>query len=99
MDLECPSLLFAAEEFVALLRRFTFGSLEGVTKIDWPGKLFPGGQYKIDTNLRMGAGYKLPLPFEPVLAFAAKDGWVQLSDTPGMGYAVNDGRLAATRIA
>jgi FAD/FMN-containing dehydrogenase/Fe-S oxidoreductase len=39
-----------------------------------PGKLLPDGRFKIDTRLRMGAGYKLPLPFEPVLAFAAKDG-------------------------
>jgi FAD/FMN-containing dehydrogenase/Fe-S oxidoreductase len=39
-----------------------------------PGKLLPDGRFKIDANLRMGADYKLPLPFEPVLAFAAKDG-------------------------
>ncbi len=39
-----------------------------------PGKLLPDGRFRIDTHLRMGAGYKLPLPFEPVLAFAAKDG-------------------------
>jgi FAD/FMN-containing dehydrogenase/Fe-S oxidoreductase len=29
--------------------------------------------YKIDTHLRWGAGYELKLPFEPMLAFAAKD--------------------------
>ena len=29
---------------------------------------------KIDTHLRWGAGYELKLPFEPMLAFAAKDG-------------------------
>jgi FAD/FMN-containing dehydrogenase/Fe-S oxidoreductase len=39
-----------------------------------PGKIIPDGRYRIDTNLRLGAGYKLELPFEPVLAFAAKDG-------------------------
>ena len=31
-------------------------------------------EYKIDTHLRWGAGYELKLPFEPMLAFAAKDG-------------------------
>ncbi len=39
-----------------------------------PGKIIPDGRYRIDTNLRLGADYKLELPFEPVLAFAAKDG-------------------------
>lgn len=39
-----------------------------------PGKLFSDGRFKIDNNLRMGAGYRLELPFEPVLAFAFKDG-------------------------
>lgn len=39
-----------------------------------PGKIIPDGRYRIDTNLRIGADYKLELPFEPVLAFAAKDG-------------------------
>ena len=39
-----------------------------------PGKIIAGPEnYKIDTNLRMGADYKLPIPFTPVLAFAAKD--------------------------
>ncbi|EEF62309.1 FAD-binding and (Fe-S)-binding domain-containing protein [Pedosphaera parvula] len=41
-----------------------------------PGKVIPDGRYKIDTNLRMGGGdggYRLELPFEPTLAFAAKD--------------------------
>ena len=31
-------------------------------------------EYKIDTRLRLGAGYELKLPFAPMLAFAAKDG-------------------------
>ncbi len=39
-----------------------------------PGKVIPDGRYRIDTNLRMGGGYRLELPFEPVLAFAARDG-------------------------
>jgi len=38
-----------------------------------PGKLIDDGRYKLDTNLRLGAGYSLKLPFEPVLAFAARD--------------------------
>jgi len=40
-----------------------------------PSKIFPDERYKIDTNLRQGAGSKLTeLPFEPVLQFASKDG-------------------------
>ncbi len=39
-----------------------------------PGKIISDGRYKIDKHLRMGAGYSLKLPFEPVLAFAARDG-------------------------
>ncbi|HEY1490663.1 MAG TPA: FAD-binding oxidoreductase, partial [Verrucomicrobiae bacterium] len=38
-----------------------------------PGKIISDGRYKIDRHLRMGAGYSLKLPFEPVLAFADKD--------------------------
>ncbi len=38
-----------------------------------PGKIIPDGRYRIDTQLRMGGDYELELPFEPVLAFAAKD--------------------------
>ncbi|MGI8436240.1 MAG: FAD-binding and (Fe-S)-binding domain-containing protein [Chthoniobacterales bacterium] len=38
-----------------------------------PGKIIPDGRFKIDTHLRMGAGYELKLPFEPKLAFAFKD--------------------------
>jgi FAD/FMN-containing dehydrogenase/Fe-S oxidoreductase len=38
-----------------------------------PGKIISDGRYKIDRNLRAGAGYSLKLPFEPVLAFATKD--------------------------
>ncbi len=38
-----------------------------------PGKIISDGRFKIDTNLRQGAGHSLKLPFEPVLAFAAKD--------------------------
>jgi FAD/FMN-containing dehydrogenase/Fe-S oxidoreductase len=39
-----------------------------------PGKIISDGRYKIDRCLRLGAGYSLKLPFEPALAFAAKDG-------------------------
>jgi Fe-S oxidoreductase len=39
-----------------------------------PGKVIPDGRFKIDTDLRLGAGHELKLPFTPVLAFAAKDG-------------------------
>jgi FAD/FMN-containing dehydrogenase/Fe-S oxidoreductase len=39
-----------------------------------PGKIISEGHYEIDKNLRMGAGYALKLPFEPRLAFAARDG-------------------------
>ncbi len=38
-----------------------------------PGKVIPDGQWKIDLNLRQGPGRELVLPFEPRLAFAAKD--------------------------
>jgi FAD/FMN-containing dehydrogenase/Fe-S oxidoreductase len=38
-----------------------------------PGKVIPDGRYKIDTNLRIDWEHELKLPFEPVLAFAAKD--------------------------
>ena len=39
-----------------------------------PGKIVGDGRFHIDGNLRLGAGSALKLPFEPVLAFAAKDG-------------------------
>ncbi|MCC6144415.1 MAG: FAD-binding protein [Candidatus Hydrogenedentes bacterium] len=43
-------------------------------KIMNPGKIIPGEyDYRIDTHLRQGAGSTIPLHFEPVLAFAAKD--------------------------
>ena len=38
-----------------------------------PGKIIGDGRYKIDTRLRINAGHPLKLPFEPVLAFAARD--------------------------
>ena len=38
-----------------------------------PGKILGGDLYRIDTRLRQGADAKIPLPWEPVLAFAAKD--------------------------
>jgi len=39
-----------------------------------PGKLIPTGRYKVDTDLRINPGHPLQLPFEPMLAFAQKDG-------------------------
>ena len=39
-----------------------------------PGKIISDGRYQIDKHLRLGAGYALNLPFEPRLAFAARDG-------------------------
>ena len=38
-----------------------------------PGKILGDGTFKIDANLRWGAGYEIKLPFTPVLAFASKD--------------------------
>jgi FAD/FMN-containing dehydrogenase/Fe-S oxidoreductase len=38
-----------------------------------PGKVFPSDLYRIDAHLRWGAGYAIPTPFDPMLAFAAKD--------------------------
>ena len=38
-----------------------------------PGKIISDGRYKIDNHLRLGLG-QLKLPFEPQLAFAARDG-------------------------
>ena len=39
-----------------------------------PGKIISDGRYKIDKHLRLSAGHPLKLPFEPVLAFSARDG-------------------------
>lgn len=39
-----------------------------------PGKVVSDGRYELLFNLRTGPGRELELPFEPVLAFAAKDG-------------------------
>ena len=38
-----------------------------------PGKIIDDGRYKIDTNLRLGNGYEIKLPFETVLKFRKKD--------------------------
>src|SRR5438876_38545 len=38
-----------------------------------PGKIIPDGRFTVDTNLRVGVGNRLSLPFTPVLAFAVKD--------------------------
>lgn len=39
-----------------------------------PGKIISDSRYKIDKNLRLSGSGPLKLPFEPVLAFAARDG-------------------------
>src|ERR1051326_286716 len=38
-----------------------------------PGKIIPDGRFTIDSNLRVGVGNRLHVPFTPMLAFAAKD--------------------------
>ena len=38
-----------------------------------PGKIFDSGRWRIDRDLRQGAGASIPIPFEPVLEFEAKD--------------------------
>jgi FAD/FMN-containing dehydrogenase/Fe-S oxidoreductase len=38
-----------------------------------PGKIIGDGRYKIDSHLRMGADKRILPPFEPQLAFAARD--------------------------
>src|SRR5262245_12249404 len=38
-----------------------------------PGKLFDGGPFNCDANLRVSVVHDLQLPFTPALAFAAKD--------------------------
>jgi FAD/FMN-containing dehydrogenase/Fe-S oxidoreductase len=39
-----------------------------------PGKIIDDGRYKLDADLRFSPGSSLKLPFEPVLAFADRDG-------------------------
>ncbi|MCS7090861.1 MAG: FAD-linked oxidase C-terminal domain-containing protein [Verrucomicrobiota bacterium] len=39
-----------------------------------PGKIIPDGRYRCDKDLRLSPARALKLPFEPVLAFAARDG-------------------------
>ncbi len=39
-----------------------------------PGKIVPDGRYEIDSDLRLGPGRELELPFTPELGFVAKDG-------------------------
>jgi len=39
-----------------------------------PGKIFPDRDYRIDNHLRLGDGHEIPTPFEPTLAFRARDG-------------------------
>jgi len=38
-----------------------------------PGKIVDTGRYRFDRDLRLGAGYRLPVPFEPTLGYVRKD--------------------------
>jgi len=38
-----------------------------------PGKIIDTGRYRFDRDLRQGPGASIPVPFEPVLAYALKD--------------------------
>src|SRR5262245_61972039 len=40
-----------------------------------PGKIIPDGRYEMDGDLRVRAGRDIELPFEPKLAYAARDEW------------------------
>jgi len=60
------------EELTGVLRQIK-AAFDPKTLLN-PGKIVSDGRFKMDTRLRMGAGYELRLPFTPVLAFAAKDG-------------------------
>lgn len=39
-----------------------------------PGKIISDGRYKLEGNLRYGAGHKIELPFTPVMGYVEKDG-------------------------
>jgi FAD/FMN-containing dehydrogenase/Fe-S oxidoreductase len=60
------------EEIYSLMRQIKKGF--DPNNLFNPGKIISDGRYKIDKFLRMGAGHSLKLPFEPMLAFAARDG-------------------------
>lgn len=38
-----------------------------------PGKIFDNGRWRFDQDLRQGAGASIPVPFEPIVLFEAKD--------------------------
>ena len=38
-----------------------------------PGKIVPDGRFRIETNLRQGAGHVIELPFHPVFGFIERD--------------------------
>ncbi|MBM3837034.1 MAG: FAD-binding protein [Verrucomicrobia bacterium] len=60
------------EELIGVLREIK-ASFDPQNRFN-PGKIIPDGRFKIDTRLRLSGDYELKLPFEPMLAFAAKDG-------------------------
>ncbi len=39
-----------------------------------PGKIIPTGRYRLEGDLRQGAGHEIKLPFLPVLGYTEKDG-------------------------
>lgn len=70
----------ARTEFLpSVMSAETYAAMSGVKAIVDPenrfnpGKIIGDGRYRFDTNLRWGADTDIPLPFTPVLEFAAKD--------------------------
>ncbi|HRY68121.1 MAG TPA: FAD-linked oxidase C-terminal domain-containing protein [Phycisphaerae bacterium] len=39
-----------------------------------PGKIVCDGRYRLETNLRYGAGHRIDLPFTPLIGFVERDG-------------------------
>lgn len=59
------------DELYALMREIKFSF--DPNNLFNPGKLIADGRFKIDADLRINPARPIKLPFEPVLAFAAKD--------------------------
>ncbi len=59
------------EELIALMRGIK--DIFDPDSLMNPGKIFPNDEVRIDTNLRQGAGARVPVPFIERLAYAAKD--------------------------